>query len=338
MINSRPHIRFFTKYLLLIAFFGAIANSANAHEIRPAYLQIQQVEQEKYELLWKIPVLNGRVPKIQPQFPTGFELNLINEEKLADAYIYRYTAKYSASLSGKNISISGLEMSLIDVLVQIDLQDNLSYTLMLQPSKSSTRIPVEPSAGAVFWLYLKLGIEHILLGIDHLLFVLGLLLLVSQLKTLIQTITAFTIAHSITLALSALGAFSLPQQPVEAVIALSIIFLALEYLRSLEGRESLTIQYPWIVAFSFGLLHGFGFAGALSEIGLPQQQIPLALLTFNIGVELGQICFILVLIAIQKIFLSRLKNFPNWTRKILPYAIGSLATFWLIERVLALGW
>lgn len=327
----------FSIQLLLPLFFCCITVAVQAHEIRPAYLQIQQVEHEKFEVLWKIPVLNGRVPKINPQLPKGFDLKLEKEEKLADAYIYRYTANYSNPLNGKKISIAGLEMSLIDVLVQIDLLDNLSYTLMLQPSKSSTLIPVEPSVGAVFLLYLKLGIEHILIGIDHLLFVLGLLLLVGQLKTLIQTITAFTIAHSFTLALSALGAFSLPQQPVEAVIALSIVFLALEYLRSLDGKNSLTTQNPWIVAFGFGLLHGFGFAGALSEIGLPQQQIPLALLTFNIGVEIGQIAFILFLIAVQKLCLSKFTNMPAWTRKVLPYAIGSLATFWLIERVLAFG-
>ena len=177
-------------------------------------------------------------------------------------------------------------------MVQINLKDDISYSFLLQPDQTTYIVPKEPSRWQVVKLYTKLGIEHILIGIDHLLFVLGLLLLVNGFRLLIQTITAFTLAHSITLALSALDLVHIPQAPVEAVIALSIVFLAREYLMVLRGQDSLTARYPWIVAFSFGLLHGFGFAGVLQEIGLPQQDVPLALLTFNLGVEIGQLIFI----------------------------------------------
>jgi hydrogenase/urease accessory protein HupE len=180
-----------------------------------------------------------------------------------------------------------------------------------------------------------LGIEHILIGIDHLLFVLGLLLLVKGIKPLIQTITAFTIAHSITLGAATFNLMSLPQAPVEAIIALSILFLAREYIALKKGEPSLTANYPWIVAFSFGLLHGFGFAGALTEIGFPQKEVPLALLTFNIGVELGQLIFIAFILLLGKIVRSMKITGPDWTWKVLPYAMGAIASFWLIERVIA---
>ena len=181
----------------------------------------------------------------------------------------------------------------------------------------------------------RLGIEHILLGIDHLLFVLGLLLLVQGVGPLIKTITSFTVAHSITLGAATFDLISLPSAPVEAVIALSILFLAREYISVKEGKDSLTAQYPWIVAFTFGLLHGFGFAGALSEIGFPQKEVPLALFTFNIGVELGQLLFIGV-VYLCLFFWKKLNwSLPNGSWRIVPYAIGTVASFWLVERVLA---
>jgi len=219
--------------------------------------------------------------------------------------------------------------------VQINLLDESSYTLLLQPDNARAVIPKEPSKWEVIKLYIALGIEHILIGIDHLLFVLGLLLLVSGLKPLIQTITAFTLAHSITLGIATFDLIHVPQAPVEAVIALSIVYLAREYLMLKKGAKSLTAQYPWVIAFSFGLLHGFGFAGALSEIGFPQKEVPLALLTFNIGVELGQLFFISIVLLCWQIFQKIKLPYPKWSWKVLPYSMGSIAAFWLVERVLA---
>ena len=183
--------------------------------------------------------------------------------------------------------------------------------------------------------YSKLGFEHILLGIDHLLFVLALILITKGKWKIIKTVTAFTIAHSITLSLAALGYVEFPSAPVEAVIALSIVFLAIEIIKVSKGKQTLTSKKPWLVAFTFGLLHGFGFAGALSKIGLPQLDIPIALAFFNVGVELGQLAFVLVVIAIMWLLRKTKFNWPSWAKKIPPYAIGSMASFWLVERVYA---
>jgi hydrogenase/urease accessory protein HupE len=302
------------------------------HEIRPAYLEINQTSDSTYSVFWKIPALNNQIPKINPLLP--FKLTEINQQNLMDAFIRQYTGVYSKPLAGQTISIENLDMTLIDALVQIHLKNDVSYSFLLQPDKTTFVVPQEPSSWQVVRLYTKLGVEHILIGIDHLLFVLGLLLLVKGWNVLIKTITAFTLAHSITLALSALDIVSIPQAPVEAVIALSIVFLAREYLMVLRGHGSLTARYPWIVAFSFGLLHGFGFAGVLQEIGLPQQDIPLALLTFNIGVEIGQLLFIVGVLIIYKCRKLFHIQTPQWAVYTLPYLLGAIASFWLIERIL----
>lgn len=308
-----------------------------AHEIRPAYLEITQNESPstEYQITWKIPLVGDKAPRITPTFPDGFQLTQTSDNFLSDAYIRYYTGTYDSPLNGQKISIEGLEMTLVDVLVQINLANHTSYSLLLQPDEAQAIIPIEPSVWEVVKLYVLLGIEHILWGIDHLLFVLCLLLLVQSLGVLVKTVTAFTIAHSITLALASMNWVQIPQAPVEAVIALSIVFLAREYLQFREGKNSLTVQYPWLVAFVFGLLHGFGFAGALSEIGFPQQNIPLALFTFNLGVEVGQLLFIGVCLMVLAIWRKINIVLPKWTYKIVPYAIGTLAVFWLIERVMA---
>jgi len=206
---------------------------------------------------------------------------------------------------------------------------------MIKPSNPTYIIPIKPDRWSTIKTYLVLGFEHILLGIDHLLFVLALLLITVGFKKLIKTITAFTVAHSITLSLATLGVMGLPSAPVEAVIALSIVFLAVELYHYYKGKEGLTVRYPWVVAFTFGLLHGFGFAGALSDVGLPQTDIPAALLFFNVGVELGQIAFVLVVMAIIWMLMKLKKDWPKKVKLIPVYAIGSMASFWLIERIIA---
>ena len=320
---------------VFISIFLLWAVLAQAHEIRPAYLEIKQTTDSTYQVLWKIPLLGNKAPKIDPILPDGFQLIQTKDHFVADAYIRNYTSLYHQGLNGQTIAIKGQELTLVDVLVQINLLDESSYTLLLQPDHPQATIPIEPSKWEVAKLYLKLGVEHILLGIDHLLFVLGLLLLVNGIGPLIKTITAFTIAHSITLGAATFDLISLPSAPVEAVIALSIVFLAREYIALKEGKKSLTAQAPWVVAFTFGLLHGFGFAGALSEIGFPQKEVPLALFIFNVGVELGQLFFIGA-IACLAFFWKKLDwQLPKSAWRVLPYSIGTVASFWLIERVLA---
>jgi len=305
-----------------------------AHEIRPAYLQIIQTSETTYNVFWKVPRMGDGVPKITPVFPPFFEVEELNSpNKITGAVIYSYKISSDETLKGKILTINGLNKTLIDVLVTISFLDDEKVTFMLQPDKDTSLIPASSTLN-VIKTYTKLGVEHILLGIDHLLFVLALIIITNGKWKIVKTITAFTIAHSITLSLAALGLVNFPVPPVEAVIALSIVFLAVEIVKNQNGQETLTSRKPWLVAFTFGLLHGFGFAGALSNIGLPQQDIPFALAFFNVGVEIGQLAFVFVVLLLIKV-LSLKKNWSTTLKKIPAYAIGSLATFWMIERIVA---
>jgi len=306
-----------------------------AHEIRPAFLQIIQTSETTYEVFWKVPSMGDAVPKIYPVFPPFFTVEeLKRPNQIPGSVIYSYTISSKETLAGKILTIDGLNKTLIDALVTVTYLNGEKVTLMLQPDKDSTIIPGETSTYDVIKTYSILGVEHILLGIDHLLFVLALILITKGKWKIIKTITAFTIAHSITLSLAVLGYVNFPTPPVEAVIALSIVFLAVEIIKNLNGKHTLTSKKPWLVAFTFGLLHGFGFAGALANIGLPQLDIPFALAFFNVGVELGQIAFVVVVLALIKL-LSLKKQWSMYLKQIPAYAIGSLATFWMIERVVA---
>ncbi len=316
----------------LITFIG-ISMNLWAHEIRPAYLQIKELDEQSYDLVWKVPMLNGAIPKILPSFDGSIVLN--HEELTADALIRRYDLSLAGpgGINGQQITFPLLDGTLIDVLVYIEQLDGSTYTLMAQPDKPFVEVPQEPSNMEVIKTYLILGVEHILLGYDHLLFVACLLLLISNIPTLIKAITAFTLAHSITLIGATLDWVSIPGPPVEAVIALSIVFLAREFIFTFRGQPSITVQYPWIVALTFGLLHGFGFAGALGDIGLPQQAIPLALLFFNLGVELGQLLFVALLILLLFILLRMIPKHVERLKLISAYGIGAMGMFWLVERI-----
>ena len=213
--------------------------------------------------------------------------------------------------------------------------DGSTWIQRLTPQQPTTVIPVQPGTLEVAGTYLGFGIEHILTGIDHLLFVLALMLLTTGTWRLLKTVTAFTVAHSITLALATLGLVHVPSKPVEAVIALSIVYVAAEILHARRGRIGLAARMPWIVAFTFGLLHGFGFAGALSEVGLPAGQIPVALLFFNLGVEAGQVLFIAAVLALVAVARRVRVAWPRWAELVPPYVIGSVAMVWVIQRVIA---
>jgi hydrogenase/urease accessory protein HupE len=257
-----------------------------------------------------------------------------SRQRVGNAWVDRWTSTCPGGLIDSEVSIAGLSSTLTEVLVRIERSDGTTQIERLKPSSPTLRITETPGPLQVAYTYLSLGIEHILFGIDHLLFVLALLIIVSGRRRLLMTVTAFTLAHSITLAAATLGFVNIPQAPVEAVIALSIVFVASEIVHSRMGRPGITESKPWIVAFVFGLLHGFGFAGALTEVGLPEQSIPLALLFFNVGVEVGQLIFIagvFVVFYLTRPFNDRL---PHWSWRVAPYAIGSIAAFWTIERVL----
>jgi len=257
------------------------------------------------------------------------------------AFIERWRLTCDDGLIGKAIAISGLSDSRTDALVRIIRTPGIEQIFRLTPSNSTFAIQAEESLAEVSRTYLIFGFEHILAGFDHLLFVLALLFLVGSWTRLIGTITTFTVAHSLTLVAASFGWVKVPQAPVEALIALSIVFVAVEIVHAKQGRHGIAIRMPWVIAFVFGLLHGLGFAGALSDIGLPQHAIPLALLFFNIGVELGQLAFVAVVLGLLLLFNSVLvsprEKVDIWqmtevTAYPAAYVIGTVAMFWVYER------
>jgi hydrogenase/urease accessory protein HupE len=328
----------------LFLFFGlCLTGNTFADEIRPGYLELKETGHNVFSVLWKVPAKGDKKLRLKAQLPNSCRnKSPLNGQFVSGAYIQRWIVDCEGGLKEQSISVEGLESTNTDVLLRMDFLDGSSQSVRLTPAERSFIIPAEASSLQIIRTYTWLGIEHILLGIDHLLFVFALLLIVKDLRRLIWTITAFTVAHSITLAGATLGYLHLPQQPVEAIIALSIVFLAVEIIHGQQGHPRLTHRAPWVVAFSFGLLHGFGFAGALSEVGLPQNAIPLALLFFNLGVEIGQIFFVVTVVLLAKLisaYLSRMKmqkyNYPAWGQRAVAYVIGPVAFYWVIERTTA---
>jgi hydrogenase/urease accessory protein HupE len=320
----------------LLLMLGAWCLPAAAHEVRPAYLQLTETQAGEFSVLWKVPARGDRVLSLQAMLPSNCQtLTAPTPLLLFGTQLTRWKVDCgSEGLNGTTIRIEGLNATIIDTLVRIELLSGVVVSQILRPD--SPTFVVNARGGVALAGYVHLGIEHILLGIDHLLFVLGLLLIVRGKWQLVKTITAFTVAHSITLALATLDVMQVPQAPVEAVIALSIVFLARELARS--GRESLdlTFRFPWIVAFVFGLLHGFGFAGALSEVGLPQTDIPLTLLLFNGGVEIGQLLFVGAFFVLGWLIHRVVETLPFWLIPATAYGIGSVSSYWLVERVVAM--
>ena len=318
--------------------FGGAA-AATADEFRPGYLELRQQDAETWDVFWKVPAQGDRLRLgIEVVFPAG-TVNLSEPRGAfhAGAYSERWRLRRPGGLMGQTVRIDGLASGVTDVLVRVQRSDGTSQVTRLLPSNPAFTVEAAAAAGEVARTYLVLGVQHILLGIDHLLFVLALLLVVKGAGRVVATVTAFTVAHSLTLAAATLGLVRVPGPPVEAVIALSIVFVATEIVHGTQGRPGLTARWPWLVAFTFGLLHGFGFAGALGEIGVPQNAIPLALLFFNVGVELGQLLFV-VAFAVAAWLMARARiAWPRWVELAPAYAIGSMAMFWVLQRVAALG-
>jgi len=331
--------RAFSLVALLVSTIG-YSQSSHAHALQPGYLELNLSGEGQYEVVWKTPMVRGRPMAITAELPERCEpREPVPPIWDGGAYVARWTATCAGGLEGGVIRIGGLERTTTDVLVRFEFSNGVGEARRLTPNDPSFAVPTRPSHFEVVQTYVLLGIDHILTGIDHLLFVLALMLLVRGLRRVIVTITAFTLSHSITLAGATLGFVQMPGPPVEAVIALSIAFVASEIIRGSRGKPGLTARYPWSIAFAFGLLHGFGFAGALAEIGLPQDSIPFALLFFNIGIEIGQLLFVIFIFACVAVLrkISQRTNVapPAWIAAAPPYAIGSLAVFWVIERITA---
>lgn len=308
-------------------------STIQADEIRPGYLEIKSMGEQSFQVKWKVPMKGGKVLSLKPIMPQKCKSTPSIRQSVGNALIGNWTMVCPNGLAGQKIAISGLESTVTDVLVRITHADGFSSMNRLTPAAASFQIAAKQSFWEVAKTYTIIGVEHILLGIDHLLFVFALLLIVTGFRRLVGTITAFTVAHSITLVAATLGWVSVPQSPVEAVIALSILFLAVEIIHVQQGQEGLAKRSPWLIAFIFGLLHGFGFAGALSEVGIPQQSIPQALLFFNVGVELGQLMFVMAALFVGWVVKKILsKEFLNKGELTIAYVIGSLSAFWLFER------
>ncbi len=330
---------------LVLFGFAFAAQTVHAHEVRPAYLELKQTAVDAFDVMWKVPARGDRRLGLYVRLPESSKI--VGEPRgmfRGGAYIERWSIVDPGALVGSTIRIDGLNTTLTDVLVRIERLDGTTQVERLTPEKPSLLIEASPSLWQFSWTYFVLGTEHILFGIDHLLFVLALLLLVKGWKRVVGTISAFTVAHSVTLALATLGFVHVHGPPVEAIVALSIVFVAGEIIHGRQGRPGLAARWPWTVAFVFGLLHGLAFAGALSEVGLPQQAIPLSLLFFNVGVEVGQLMFIAGVVAVAAIgsrLGARLHTRPHalvqFVRpglELLPaYTIGGLAMFWVIQRV-----
>ena len=312
-----------------------LANLSFADEIRPGYLEITENTPNVFSVLWKVPAKGNKKLSLQAQLPANcINKSSPNTQLINAAYIQRWIVACDGGLVEQSISIKGLGSTNTDVLLHLEFMSGTSQSVQLTPANHSYRILAEASPLQIVSTYTGLGVKHILLGVDHLLFVFALLLIVNNKRRLIWTITAFTLAHSITLAGATLGFVHVPQKPVEAVIALSILFLAVEIIHGQQGRPGYAARWPWIVAFIFGLLHGFGFAGALAEVGLPQQAIPLALIFFNVGVELGQLLFVLgVVLLTWALHQLNQQKLLNHAEKAVIYSIGGISSFWLIERV-----
>ncbi|PRY22584.1 HupE/UreJ protein [Aliiruegeria haliotis] len=329
---------------IVLAWLLVLASAAGAmsHALEPGYLDLRQLTPETWQVFWRRPDVQGAPMDIDADLPETCTPRRGDAPK-SDGYawITGWVASCPDGIGGGIVSIPGLDAQRTDVLLRVQPLDEPVSTIRLTPGEPAYRLPETLSTGSVFLSYIGLGFDHILEGWDHLLFVFALLVLIRDPWRLVGAITAFTLAHSITLALAALGHVTVPGPPVEACIALSIVFLAVEILKHEDGAYRLSERAPWLVSFSFGLLHGLGFAGALTEIGLPQGDIPVALLAFNVGVELGQLTFVAaVLVAIGMIrrivpgMVRSMREAHSPGTAMMGYAIGSVATFWLVDRVM----
>lgn len=313
------------------------ASCAFGHEVRPAYLQLRQTSPDAYEVLWKVPARGNNLRlSLYVEFPAGCtNVSPPRGEFAGGSFTERWAVQCAGGLSGATIHIAGLSATMTDVLVRLERLDGTTQVTRLTPASPSFVVTASPSAWQVAGTYMNLGVEHILTGIDHLLFVLALLIITRGGWKMVKTVTAFTVSHSVTLTAAALGYVHVPPAPVEVVIALSIVFVAAEILHGMRGQEGITARAPWLVAFTFGLLHGLGFAGGLTEAGLPEGHIPLALLFFSLGVETGHFLFIGAVLAVFAVVRRMRLPAPRWAPLIPAYAIGSVAMFWVIERLAA---
>jgi hydrogenase/urease accessory protein HupE len=316
----------------------AFAAPASAHPLAPSLFDLRERESGVLDVAWKMSLLQPTGADLRPELPPHCTpVSAPTAQRDANSVTLRWSEDCGArGIVGERLRVVGLDRSRTDALIRVELRDGRRLQAVLSGADSSFEVPERQRPARVVIDYAKLGVEHILSGLDHLLFVLGLVLLVRSRRTLLYTVTAFTLGHSVTLSLAVLGFVDFPPRLVELAIALSILVLAAELARPGEGEAHLLRRRPWALAFAFGLLHGLGFAGALAAVGLPAEEIPLSLFSFNVGIELGQLAFIAGVLLAREALRAVATGGPAWLRAAPAYAIGSLAAFWCIERVAAM--
>ena len=317
--------------LILLCLFWAIP--VHAHESQPGTLTIEELGPQKHKVIWQAPIYYGKPHPAQLVLPDDWtQVGEATQRRRTNDIVHTIVVSTPESLNGQVVRLPGLEATITDVFVRLNRADGSSMSSVARPTKPWVELRGEKPWHEMVTEYLFLGFHHILLGIDHLLFVLGLLLIVKGRRMLLKTITSFTVAHSITLGAATLGLAQIPQLPLNAAIALSILFLGPEIVRAKRGESSLTIKYPWIIAFGFGLLHGFGFASGLSTTGMPQAELPWALLWFNVGVEFGQLLFVFLALSLAWSFRVLEVRWPRWALWLPGYTVGGMGAYWTIQR------
>lgn len=329
------------KKLLLISFVLFLVwqpATAPAHESQPGAVEIEQLGQDRYKVTWRAPIYYNQPHPARLVLPNEWETigQPTQRRRASDIVFTRIISTGGESIDGKVIRFPGLEATITDVFIRVTRNDGSQMTTVARPTRPWAELRGERPWYATAREYLALGFHHILLGIDHLLFVLGLLLIVSSRMALLKTITSFTVAHSITLGIATLGLAHAPLPPLNAAIALSILFLGPEVVRARRGETSLMIRYPWLIAFGFGLLHGFGFASGLSTTGMPKAELPWALLWFNVGVETGQLLFVFLALGLAWSFRTLQVVWPRWVLWLPGYTVGGLGAYWTVQRAIML--
>jgi hydrogenase/urease accessory protein HupE len=327
------------RWWLLFALLTGFVSAASAHPLAPALLSLEVDDSGEVEVRWKVSRLRPSGTDVRPVLPahcaTIVEPSVVVEDNAVSEQ-WRVDCG-SEGLIGHTLAVRGLEKSRTDALILARLADGRSVRGLVNAERAAFLVPERESALSVARAYAELGIEHLLTGLDHVLFVVGLVLLVSGWRSLLATITAFTVGHSVTLSLAVMGIVNVPSRLFELAIAFSILILGAELARR-PPKPSWLRRRPWAMAFGFGLLHGLGFAGALTEIGLPEGDLPLALFSFNVGVEIGQLLIVAPLVAAIAIAGDRLQRIPPALARVPAYVIGSLAAYWCLERAALIFW
>jgi hydrogenase/urease accessory protein HupE len=327
-------LRPIAKLIGAILLVASLPLTVLAHPLSPSLLQIDEIEGGSARVTWKTPVLRVPGSDLRPVLPSICKPTAERQTRQeGSAWIEQWPVDCAGGLIGSTLRVDGIAASKADVLLRVTLLDGRTFRQVLTTEESSFRIPEKQGRFEVARAYGGLGFEHILSGLDHLLFVFGLILLVREGRKLLWTITAFTFGHSVTLSAAVLGFVHVPTQPAEVLIAFSILLLAAELARADEAPPTLMRRSPWIMAFSFGLLHGLGFAGALAAVGLPDGEIPLALFSFNIGIEVGQVLVVAAVLVGRALFAPIFARLPARAALVPPYVIGTLAAFWCFERL-----